>query len=1008
MKRAQLLLGGWLAAVLGLATPVRADTNLAIWKTYDGTVNFAGTQVTLRTGSNAASPCSVHGPNVTRKATLSLPSGASVLSAQLYWAGSGTPDNTVSFNDKPVTATRKYTAPRPNGMHYFGGAADVTEVVQKNGAGEYRFSGLTVSSGSPWCGSQAVLGGFALLVVYSRPGEPERVLNLYEGLRALQNSEVSITTSNFRGRSGFFVQEKVRVGHLTWEGDPTLRDNEDLVLSSNAWLTAGVSLTDDLNPSGNQFNSASSINGDANSWGIDFDVHDANVSYLFLPPTSVTVTYRTGQDLVLLNAEMVVMPTQAVSDLGISIGRIGELQVGQNTRYTVDVTNNGPYTESGTVTVTIKLPDGVSFVSASGTGWSCSGGGQAATCTYRGGLAPDGKAPQLAVTASVTTTGDKTTTVTVKGSNKDDDASNDSASNTGKASAAVVTPPATPPATSYVFTAGSCAVGAVFGSNACPRYTAAQVAGQNSTVYVTAIDASGKARAVDAKAQSAVKLRFALGCDEPSTNAGVKASYAGTELNLCAPAGQTPSTAAGWSSETELRFAAGTPSVAATFNYPDVGRVRLHLLQGSSTASTEPFVSAPWRIGFKSVNRAGIEDPEGANADLRSSAAFAMAGEEFTMQVGAQVYAAAVRYAPNFGRESTPPPVSVSAGQAVAGEAAAEMVWTAQGWTFKDGIASRTGYWPEAGKMQLAAQIGEGAAAGTYLGVSGVEGSTRTVGRFYPAYLTTEVSGTFNCPASLTCPQDPLGATYSSQPFGVKVTAYNAQDQELKNYQGDWVQETTLSAIDANGAAPAGKLLETDTWRASLEGTRRFQLPAEFATARPLANDWSAPASVYIRATSSENVLGVAKPVTIGSSPALARSDTREGGVLVLGGRLKVSNAYGNPALPTRQALLPEYWNGSAWLPNPGYGDPLPLDAGKAGFACNGGLQCGAVKARAGQSITLVAGAAGVFWLDAPGTAAGMGSVDVVLPNRAWLPSTTGRVTFGTARGALIYVREVY
>ena len=288
-----------LGMLLGLATPAWADTAIALTQTFNGAVNFTGTQVTIRSASNGSNACSVYSSTTNRTATLSLPSGATVLSAQLYWAGSGnTADNTVTFQSTTVNATRKYSSTTVgNGMNYFGGAADVTSIVKAKGAGTYNFSGLTVSTGSPWCASQAVLGGFSLLVVYSHPNEAERILNLYEGFRYLQNSEFTLTATNFRWPSPWLpIREKARVGHITWEGDSTL------LASGENLLFNGNELTDDMNPSGNQFNSKSNINRDSNSYGIDFDAYDTEVvQWIFYSPT-VTTTYRTGQDLVILNA----------------------------------------------------------------------------------------------------------------------------------------------------------------------------------------------------------------------------------------------------------------------------------------------------------------------------------------------------------------------------------------------------------------------------------------------------------------------------------------------------------------------------------------------------------------------------------------------------------------------------------------------------------------------------------------------------------------------------------
>ena len=54
---------------------------------------------------------------------------------------------------------------------------------------------------------------------------------------------------------------------------------------------------------------------------------------------------------------------------------------GTNATYTLAVRNNGPQSASGPFTVTDTLPAGLTFVSGTGAGWTCSAAGQNVTCT---------------------------------------------------------------------------------------------------------------------------------------------------------------------------------------------------------------------------------------------------------------------------------------------------------------------------------------------------------------------------------------------------------------------------------------------------------------------------------------------------------------------------------------------------------------------------------------------------------------------------------------------------
>ena len=987
-----------LLTVLGLCAPAHADTPISLWKSFNGSVNFTGTQVTLRTRSNAVDACAVAPSTSNRNADLTLPAGATVLSAQLYWAGSGPADNSVSFEGKAVTAARRYSSSTVgNGMNYFGGAADVTATVKAKGSGKYSFSGLTVSTGRPWCASQAVLGGFSLLVVYAHPNEPERVLNLYEGFRYVQNGEISFTASNFRWPKPWWpVREKARVGHITWEGDATLLgDGERLIFE-------GKELTDDMNPAGNQFNSRSNINRDYNSYGVDFDAYDTEVvQWIFFEP-SVTTTYRTGQDLVLLNAEILVVPTLPISDLSIEMSRGAALQVGQNASYTLVVSNNGPYTEAGPITVTDTLPSGMTFVSASGVNWTCSASGQVVTCTYNKALGPNLSAPPLTIVASVTQAGTMTNTAQVTGTadnNKDNDRAVDEAVASGTAASIA----------DYVFTSVACLPGKLIGSSECPRYGASITGGANVRIYVTAVNGD-KSVALSTSKETQVSMQFGLSCNNPAAGK-VGASYAGAKLPVCAN---------GWSGAVNMLFPANSASASApaysTFNYPDVGSIALNLLTGGKTNSTSTFVARPYAIAFKSITspsgrpNPGATTPEGPG--------FAKAGDVLAIELGA-LLADGENFALNFGNEKTMPSVSYSAQRLASlielmpaeGEFAISTPLKAT-----SGALAGTFSWSEVGILTLTPALAD------YLTTGPVMGKREAVGRFFPAWFNTAVDGPFDCQPSMNCPEGVEGvseAAYSRQPFAVTVEAFNAYGGSLSNYTGRWRRPVTLWAVTQRGRDTiAGELTDGELGRdpanLRMDGSPSFALGGDPYSAAPGAGrNWAAPTAIYLRATAPESLTGSAVH-TVSSQRG---ADSVEDGILILNGRLQVANAQGVANLPTPVGLQAQYWNGQHWLNNTGL-EGVAINAGGAVFSnCVGSLAVGAacsdkVAAVAGQNIVLARGT-GIFRLAAPG-AVGAGSVQVEMgampapPAPAWLPSTRGRVSFGARRSPLIYVREIY
>jgi uncharacterized repeat protein (TIGR01451 family) len=89
------------------------------------------------------------------------------------------------------------------------------------------------------------------------------------------------------------------------------------------------------------------------------------------------------------------------ADLSITKVAAASLAVDNAAAYTLTVRNNGPQAAAGTVTVTDTLPAGLSFVSASGTGWTCANSSGTVTCTMAGPLAVSTNAPVITLNVTV-------------------------------------------------------------------------------------------------------------------------------------------------------------------------------------------------------------------------------------------------------------------------------------------------------------------------------------------------------------------------------------------------------------------------------------------------------------------------------------------------------------------------------------------------------------------------------------------------------------------------------
>jgi uncharacterized repeat protein (TIGR01451 family) len=89
------------------------------------------------------------------------------------------------------------------------------------------------------------------------------------------------------------------------------------------------------------------------------------------------------------------------ADLSITKVAATTFAVDTNASYTLTVRNNGPQSASGTITVTDTLPNGLSYVSATGTGWTCANSSGVVTCTMAGPLANATNAPAITLTVLV-------------------------------------------------------------------------------------------------------------------------------------------------------------------------------------------------------------------------------------------------------------------------------------------------------------------------------------------------------------------------------------------------------------------------------------------------------------------------------------------------------------------------------------------------------------------------------------------------------------------------------
>ncbi|MES2161578.1 MAG: DUF6701 domain-containing protein [Pseudomonadota bacterium] len=1036
----------WLACLLALlcwlaAGAAFADSPITLFKSFAGNVSFTGAQTTMRAKDNDSGPCELK--NGQQHLQLSgVPHGATILSAQLYWAGSHSiPDYDVSFDGDPVTApsNRRYTSATV-GYDFFAGAVDVTAQVVAKGNGNYKIDDLTINSGSPYCAVEGVLGGFQLLVVYSDPSETFRVLNVYEGFQYIRNSAVTLTLANFKIPTPIGALTG-KIGHITWEGDASLSGGGEILRYNS------VEMVDALNPSGNQFNSVSNIDGDTKSYGIDFDAYTVASPTIKAGQTSARSDYQSGQDLVLLNAEVIAAPNVPAADRAISMTLQTPLQPSQVSNYIISVSNNGPLTEGGPTKVVDVLPAALIFSSATGTGWTCGMAGQTLTCTYSGAMAAGVTLPPitLRVTTAAAASGLVTNSATVSGQLFDYYDGNDTSTVSSLVGAAAFTP-------SYMFTDGQCVNGLAFDD---PGQTCKLVnftgttnlANKDMPMYLTFV-VSGVPTAL-ANTDSTIKLKYALSCHDPVQDAGVRATFgvvggSTVTLPLCARSGAQPAqNSSTWTALNDVVMVGGMASSKSQYNfhYADVGRIEFLVSDNTARLGTSgPFVERPEKLVLiaPSSNHASfpasLSDPK-----------FLTAGTAFPLTVSALMYNGVP--APNFGKESTPVVVrlAVLAAKDQVGDRLADMLFDGQGaprnpeaelvlngslGAFSGGSATGSAFsYADVGVLEITPLISAidpvtgNYIKGSYLNTGDVDSLPVNVGRFVPDHFNTAIATPpMACdPAGMTCPAT-VGMAYSGQPFNLTVTAMNLQDQPTVNYRGALARAVALSAWSAAGnivtanppASPSGAAISANgiaasSFAATTPGVASalpvYTLPRPFVASAPYANNWVTPTLVYLRATETGSP---------NDGVSSLRTGAVEAGISVVSGRLFVPNAYGSSSLSVALALGAQYYGQStvggatvlAWRNNASDSVTTLTPATNFQYAsCL--LACPALAPNSAASLTMRSGAATVA-LKA-GNAAGKSGANVTVINGpVWLPTSQGRLTFGVYRSPVIFLREVY
>ena len=241
-------------------------------------------------------------------AELNLASGQTIIAAYLYWAGSGLADTEVALNGQGINSEIDYNVSFNSGqfgeLTYFSCFANITDLIQSMGNGDYEFSDLDISealSNPAYCSNRTNFAGWSIYIIYEEPSLPLNQVSLFQGLEIINTNvtEKTIVLENIN----VLDNQGAKIGFLAWEGDNALNYGESLSINDNILSNPPLNLSD------NAFNGTNTFTNSTELYNADLDVYDIqdNIS---IGDTSATIKLTTGgldefgifrADLIILN-----------------------------------------------------------------------------------------------------------------------------------------------------------------------------------------------------------------------------------------------------------------------------------------------------------------------------------------------------------------------------------------------------------------------------------------------------------------------------------------------------------------------------------------------------------------------------------------------------------------------------------------------------------------------------------------------------------------------------------
>ncbi len=362
---------------------MRGNTNLQCISNCPGTPTSNNPSVVMGFSDVDGNPSTINSSSC----TISIPVGATVEYAALYWGGAysstftgitdpaGLMVDEVKLRTPGSTTYNTVTADQRNietaifsGWHSFLSFADVTSLVQSGGNGDYFVADIALATGSAFTGPY---GGWTMVIVYNDNTEKSRNISIWDGFNffGFGANDTFTVTGLLTPSTGAFESS---VGYFGFDGEAS---------SSGDFVTInGSAISNALNPNDNTLNGTISEYGidvgnrNPNfnySWGVDIDVFDTSG---FVPNSATDMDVVLGSSSegiwggVLVTSNEIAFPTVATSSFDL-----GTITLGNESTLTITIENPSNGVSLSNLVLSNNLPSGMTISTSPDATSSCGG-----------------------------------------------------------------------------------------------------------------------------------------------------------------------------------------------------------------------------------------------------------------------------------------------------------------------------------------------------------------------------------------------------------------------------------------------------------------------------------------------------------------------------------------------------------------------------------------------------------------------------------------------------------